>query len=204
MKKLFCIALIVLLAGCGQADENQINNNLTNNSQESESQNGEAQTDGQQENTSNGTENLTNKDTENTSKEKGYIFEYNGAKVAMDMDAVPVIEALGEPKEYYEVPSCAFDGLDKIYNYGSFIVETYEQNGKDYISTVCFYDDLVETPEGITLYATRERVLEVYGVCQEEEANLLVYRKDGMVLRFLLKDDEVVSIEYISGILAGE
>ena len=89
-----------------------------------------------------GTEDDTaDKNPNKTTEPKGYVFDYNGVKVGMDMEAAPIIAALGEPSSYFEAPSCAFEGLDKNYNYGSFEIDTYEQDGKDYISTVFFCDE---------------------------------------------------------------
>ena len=50
----------------------------------------------------------------------GYVFDYNGTKIAMHAEAAPIIAALGEPKTYTEEASCAFTGLDKTYFVGSF------------------------------------------------------------------------------------
>ncbi len=128
--------------------------------------------------------------------EKGYLFKYNGVTVGIDMEAAPIIEALGEADSYYEAPSCAFEGMDKMYTYGSFEVDTYEQNGKDYISSVVFKDDMIATPEGVSLFMKKEDVTKAYGDTYTEEHGMLIYEKDGMKLKFLIEDDEVKLIEY--------
>ena len=141
-------------------------------------------------------------DTNKVAETKGYVFEYNGVEVGMDMEAASVIDALGEPVTYFEAPSCAFEGLDKTYNYGSFEIDTYEQDGKDYISGVFLCDDLIETPEGVALYETKADMIAVYGENYKEEFGMLVYEKDGMKLNFILNGDEITSIEYTSGALS--
>ena len=60
----------------------------------------------------------------------GYVFNYNGTKIAMHADAAPIIAALGEPKSCTEEASCAFTGLDKTYFFtrnesGSYLVTNY-------------------------------------------------------------------------------
>lgn len=132
---------------------------------------------------------------------KGYVFEYNGVKIGMDMEAAPIIAALGEPASYFEAPSCAFEGLDKTYSYGSFELDTYEQNGKDYISGIFFCDDLIETPEGVCLFETKADMIAAYGETFVEEFGMLVYEKEGMKLKFILEGDEITSIEYASTVL---
>ena len=128
-------------------------------------------------------------------------FEYNGVKVGMDMEAAPIIAALGEANTYFEAPSCAFEGLDKTYGYGSFELDTYELEGKDYIAGVFFCDDLIETPEGVCLFETKADMTKAYGENYVEEMGMLVYEKEGMKLKFILEGNEITSIEYASGAL---
>lgn len=185
MKKwiLFTTLALVLAAGCGSSDAEEMKENKT--TQTNQSQNNQKET-----------------PTENV--KKGYVFEYNGVSIGMDMEASAIIEALGEPEDYFEAPSCAFEGLDKTYTYGSFEIDTYEMEGKDYISCVYFRDDMIETPEGISLFMTKDDMIVAYGENYTEEFGMLVYEKEGMKLKFILTDDEITSIEYTSNVLEVE
>lgn len=190
MKKLMLVLMLALVvAGCGK--ENTENDTQTTPVEQQGNQN----TEPNDNKTSN--ETATNKGSEL----KGYIFEYNGVKIGMDMEAAPIISALGEPASYFEAPSCAFEGLDKTYSYGSFELDTYEQNGKDYISGIFFCDDLIETPEGVCLFETKADMIAAYGESFTEEFGMLVYEKEGMKLKFILEGDEITSIEYSSTVL---
>lgn len=180
MKKIFLVvAFAFLMAGCGGEKTN--NNETTQAEQNTPVQ-----------------ENTENKVTAEQNEPKGYVFEYNGVKIGMDMEAAPIVAALGEPASYFEAPSCAFEGLDKTYSYGSFEIDTYEQNGKDYISCVYFCDDLIETTEGVALFETKADMIAAYGESYTEEHGMLVYVKDGMKLKFILEGEEITSIEYSS------
>lgn len=148
----------------------------------------------------NGNEESGNKN-KGKSEPTGYVFEYEGVKIWMDMDASEVIAALGEADKYFEAPSCAFEGLDKQYTYGSIEIDTYELEGKDYVSGVYFRDDLVSTPEGVSLYMTMEDMTKAYGNGYKEEYGMYVYEKDGMKLKFIIKENEITSIEYSSTVL---
>ena len=53
-------------------------------------------------------------------QEENFSFTYNGIKITLGAEAAPIIDALGEPRSYTEEPSCAFEGMDKTYYYGSF------------------------------------------------------------------------------------
>lgn len=131
---------------------------------------------------------------------KGYVFVSGSATVEIDALAAPIVEALGEPVSYYEAASCAFEGLDKTYTYKGFELDTYPTGDDDYVSAVIFKDDSIKTPEGIGIGDTAQKVEEVYGSAAQEKG-MLVYAKDGMKLCFIVKDDEVVSVEYRSTVL---
>lgn len=132
---------------------------------------------------------------------KGYVLKSKNATISIDGDMAPVAEALGEPVSYFEAASCAFEGLDKIYTYNGFVVETYPSGGKDLVSSIVIKDDSVKTPEGITIGSTKDEMVKAYGD-YTEETGMCVYKKDGMKLCFLLKNDSVSSIQYKSTVLS--
>ncbi len=131
----------------------------------------------------------------------GYLFAANGVSVAIDAEAGPITEQLGEPVSYFESESCAFEGLDKIYTYSGFELDTYPKGGKDYVSAVVLTDDTVSTPEGIAIGDSAEKVKEAYPGEYTEICSMLRYEKDGMTLSFVIQDEEVISIEYRTNIL---
>lgn len=130
--------------------------------------------------------------------QKGYVFRSGDIVMEMDAEAAPVLEQLGEPDAYFEAPSCAFEGIDKMYTYGSFELDTYPTGDKDYISAVIFKDDSITTPEGVGIGDSREKLTETYGGEGTEESGMTVYRKDDMKLCFIFQGDSIASIEYRS------
>lgn len=132
---------------------------------------------------------------------KGYVFRHNGVTVSVDADMANVLEGLGEPNDYFEAASCAFEGLDKTYTYGSFVIETYPQGEKDYVSTIILKDDAVSTAENIYIGSSLTDVTNSYGADYTEQGSMLVYHKDGMKLCFLMENDTVTSIQYFSTVL---
>ena len=151
-------------------------------------------------NTSNEQTQETETTTEESAEAKGYTYIYNDVVVEIDADAALVVEQLGEPLSYFEAPSCAFEGIDKIYTYSSFEIETYPMEGKDFVSMVTFKDDSITTPEGVAIGDSVDKVKEVYGECAED-GGMMVYEKDDMKLCFIVKDGAVVSVEYKSTVL---
>lgn len=182
MKKLIGILLaagmLLTMAGCGN-DEKVIDGDVSNapggSKQEAGGAAGSTQTAGQ-----------------------GYVFRYNGVTVSVDGDMAPVLEGLGEPTGYFEAASCAFEGLDKTYTYGSFEIVTYPQGEKDCVSTIILKDDTVSTAENISIGSSLENVTNAYGTDYTKQGNMLVYRKGGMRLCILVENDTVTSIQYFS------
>lgn len=132
---------------------------------------------------------------------KGFAYILNDVALEIDAEAGPIIEALGEADSYFESPSCAFEGIDKIYTYGSIQLETYPMEEKDFVSSITFKDDSVTTMEGVGIGDSLDKVKEVYGADGTGEGGMITYKKDGMKLCFVIQDDAVAAIEYRSTVL---
>ena len=125
-----------------------------------------------------------------------FTFTYNGVKIALNAPAAPIVEALGGNPKYTETTSCAFDGLDKSYGYGSFYLETYPLNGKDYVYGWYFVDDMVETDEGICIGSALADVKTAYGAENYNGSNAFQIKKGCGQLTIILENDLVTSIQY--------
>ena len=126
-----------------------------------------------------------------------YTFTVNGFQISPDMDMGKVLAAIGKEETYYEAPSCAFQGLDKIYTYPDFEIDTYPQGEKDLISVILLKDDLVKTDEGIRIGDSVEEVLSAYPGAKEESGSITL-SKGNMQLLFLDDGQSVTSIQYKS------
>ncbi len=135
-------------------------------------------------------------DNGSASKDAGYTFTYNGTKIAMTDAAEPITTALGEPVSYTEETSCAFEGLDKTYNYGSFFLTTYPENDKDYVYSLWFADDSVSTEEGIYIGSTKADVERAYGTEGFNGDNAYTVTKGCSKLIIILTDGAVSSVQY--------
>lgn len=128
--------------------------------------------------------------------ESGWSFSYNGTRIEMKADAAPILSALGEPKSYTEETSCAFEGLDKTYYYGSFYMTTYPMDGKDYVYSLWFADDSVATEEGIRIGSTRAEVETVCGAESFDGSNAFVLTRGETKMTIILTDGLVSSVQY--------
>ena len=129
-------------------------------------------------------------------QEENFSFTYNGTKITLGAEAAPIIDALGEPRSYTEEPSCAFDGMDKTYYYGSFYISTYPLDGKDYIYNLWFADDGVATDEGIRIGSSQSQVEDAYGKECINGTNSFMLTKGQSRLVILIEDGKVSSIRY--------
>lgn len=172
MKKLMIFALVccmlLSLAACGGS--NDANSTVGNNAGENT--------------------------TPSTPAEDGFAFEYKGTKITMHAPAAPIVAALGEPVKYSESTSCAFEGLDKSYYYGSFYLETYPKGDEDFVYGWWFADDSVTTEEGIYIGATQAEVEKAYGTEGYNGTNAFVINKAAGALTIILEDGAVTSIQY--------
>ena len=128
---------------------------------------------------------------------KDYVFKSGSTTISMKAEAAPLLKALGAYKNSYEAPSCAFDGMDKIYSYGGFDLMTYAQKDKDLVSGVVLRDDTVETPEGIAIGSKAEDVKKAYGDF-EKDATSATYTSDNCKLLIIFENGVVTSIQYIA------
>ena len=128
--------------------------------------------------------------------EDGFAFTYKGTEITLHAPAAPIVSALGEPVKYTESTSCAFEGLDKSYYYGSFYLETYPKNGEDFVYGWWFADDSVTTQEGIYIGATQAEVEKAYGTEGYNGTNAFTIKKADGTLTVIMEDGAVTSIQY--------
>jgi len=133
--------------------------------------------------------------TEPASESEPYAFIYKGTALVAGGLADDFI-ALFEPTEIFEAPSCAFEGMDRILYYNGFNINTYPINGTDYILSIVFTDDSVQTSEGIWLGSSREDVLVAYGTPDLDAGNSIKYTRGGMSLNFVIENDTVTDVMY--------
>jgi hypothetical protein len=141
------------------------------------------------------TPNSSDKNLSDTETES-FLFEYQGITITMHEKADNILTALGESKDYFEAPSCAFQGLDKIYYYSGFELSTYPIDDTDYISAVNFTDDSVSTKEGIYIGSLSEDVIKAYGNDYTGENGSYIYTMGKSKLSFITEDNTVTAITY--------
>jgi len=128
----------------------------------------------------------------------GYTFELNGAEIKPGMTQDDLLAAVGETNNVFEAPSCAGQGTDYTYTYGSVEVSTVpDENGVNAVSLIVLKDDLVKTPEGVSLFMTMDDMTAAYGDGYTSSGSTYTYQKGNVKLQFIIENDEITSIQYI-------
>lgn len=131
----------------------------------------------------------------------GYVFRVEGVekKLEIPVDAIAreVTDQLPPPTEYFEVPACAGEGIEKHYSYDHFMIYTYPGENEERISSIILLDDMVSTVEGTEVGMTRAQIQEIYGAEYEGTLEQMSYPKGEMRLEFVLDGDLVVAIKYL-------
>ncbi len=125
-----------------------------------------------------------------------YVFSAGNVKIEIDADAAPILTSLGGWTAYDESPSCAFEGLDKVYTYSGFEMQTYPDGDRDFVYLVELYDDTVEGPEGLRVGSTAADVTAALGDADRQSGTAWIYNGDGMYLEILFRGDSVNKIRY--------
>lgn len=137
------------------------------------------------------------KDTPKATKDS-FSFKVKDTVIHIGDDMAAVLKALGDPVSYFESPSCAFAGLDKIYTYSGFTVSTSPKDKKDIVTSIELTDDSVTTFDGLYIGSSADDVKKIYGKSSSDLDVLLSYENGSVSVEFGVKDGKVKSISYVS------
>lgn len=132
-----------------------------------------------------------------TSKDiaEAFSVKYKNTQIVPGTEFIE--EKIDEKPEFSEIPSCAFDGTDKVYTYSGVEITVAKFDNKDKVYSVYFLDDSVETEEGVKITDSTDTMIEKYG---ENYAITMgtkyTYTKGDVELSFIIENDVITSIEY--------
>ncbi len=139
-----------------------------------------------------------NQDVAETTEEavtgEAFAFTFNNVKLipgeAFDASKLP------EATSTYQVPSCALEGTDNVYNYDTFEITAFNDGKSEFIYSIYFIDPNLTTPEGLALGDTLDKAVTLYGSDYIQADTAYTYECAGTQLILILQDDSIVSIEY--------
>lgn len=182
MKKLIamllCVLMLLSLAACGAEEESNADLVITRGTEAAE------ETDAVEEGT----------EADQTVSDGPFVFVYEGVKLmpgqAFDDSILPEAESVTV------VPSCALEGTDNLYNYGSFELTAMDDGYGEDIYSIYFIDPNLTTPEGLALADDESKIVELYGEDYEQDGSSYVYTRESTMLVIITQDGVVTSIEY--------
>ena len=125
-----------------------------------------------------------------------FSFTFGGNVIEMDQNINEVLAMLGEPMRVFEAPSCAFDGIDRVFGFPGVQIHTYPLDGEDFVHTISLRDDTVSTTGGIFLGQSLDDVIEVYGNDYTQEYGMFTFAIGQTTLSFLVENNVVIAITY--------
>jgi len=126
-----------------------------------------------------------------------FFFKIGDTYVYLNENITDVIKLAGEPQGPFEMPSCAFDGMDRVFRYPGVDLYTYPVGDNDFVYNIAFFDDTVRTAEGgIRLGSSLQDVLDAYGDDYVLDSGMYTFTRGLTVLEFLVSDDTVIAITY--------
>ena len=126
-----------------------------------------------------------------------FFFKIGDVVIDLNQDVSYVISNVGDPVGVLELPSCAFDGMDRVFRYPGADLYTYPAGDNDIVYTIVFYDDSIRTAEGgIRLGSTLQDVLDAYGDDFELDSGMYTFTRGLTTLEFFIDNDIVMGITY--------
>ncbi len=104
--------------------------------------------------------------------------------------------ALPAPNTTFEVPSCAFEGTDKVYNYETYEVTAFNDGKNELIYSVYLIEPTVKTPEGLAVGDDAAEIKKLYGDPKQVNGNEWVYTNGKVDIFIIVNNETVMSIEY--------
>jgi len=134
---------------------------------------------------------------EEPAEEPDFALLFNDFLIEMHQDITYVISALGEPLNVFEAPSCAFDGIDRVFLYPGVQLHTYPVGDDDFIHTISIRDDSLRTTEGrVVLGSSLQTMLDAYGDEYVHETGMYTFTRGRTTLQFFIDDGIVTGITY--------
>jgi len=187
---LLTIAMVVTMAACGGPKEELPATETGTDTAETQTGTEEAKED------AGASEETAEETTAVTPAADEYSFTYGDVEITLHAPAAEIVAALGEPMNYTEQASCAFEGLDKSYYYGSFYLDTYPVGEEDFVYGFWFADDSVTNEEGLYIGAPQADVEKAYGAEAFNGNNAYKVDKGTGTLTVIVENGVVTSIQY--------
>ena len=124
--------------------------------------------------------------------EEAWYFVLDGVRIDL-LKALP--GNMPEPERIFEIDSCASQGKDNVYDYGSLQIITYNDKGTEIPYNIEFFDENAATVEGVSIGQTYDRMIEVYG-SEFKKTVWYDYVRGDVTLSFKIDEGVITGIVY--------
>lgn len=128
---------------------------------------------------------------------EGYFFPIGNRELRIGDDATEFIKESEPPLDKYTSPSCAFEGDDTVYDYGTYQITTYLSGDTEIFTGFYLIDPSIATKEGIRIGSSFDQMVSAYGDRYTEEYGVYTYTLGLSDLSFVVVDDTITSISYL-------
>ena len=129
-------------------------------------------------------------------EETADVFTFKSGETTIVPGERSDLSKLPEPKATVEIPSCAFDGFDKVMTYDDCEITAHIEGNDAIVYSVLFLDPNLKTGEGLSMGETKAKMIEIYGENFTQDGDGCIYTKGKTQLIIILQDDIIISIEY--------
>ena len=132
---------------------------------------------------------------DSVAEDAGYIVELdNGTAFVMGALAEDTVAALGTPVSVTEAPSCVHEGMDQLYNFGSYTLTTSpDAEGRARIQEISLTSDAVSLADGLSIGSDKAAVEASFGTEYTDNFGVMQFSLDGADVSVVLDSDDCVS-----------
>lgn len=123
-----------------------------------------------------------------------FSFTFSGVELVPGADFDPSV--LPEASYLYQVPSCAIEGTDNVYNYETFEITAFADSTGEVIYSIYLIDANTPTGEGLYLGDDVSTVESIYGTDHTVSGTEWIYTRGDTMLVIIINNDFVASVEY--------
>lgn len=132
-----------------------------------------------------------------SSSKKLQTVKIGNVELACGVEMSKVLDAFSDYEyEYSESISCAYNGLDKIYDYtdAGFCIYTYPVEDKDFVLEVIVTSEEIKQADGkVYVGMSKDEVVALYGEDFTQDGDCITYVvKDEQTMYFMLYEGKVI------------
>ncbi len=121
--------------------------------------------------------------------------------IIMHQDSTRVLEQLGDPLKYFDMQSCAFEGLDRYYGFLDYEIATYDLKDKRLFLSLQIATSEIAVNETLTIGGHVDDVKAILGEPSYVSEGMMRFTDGQSLLTLVFDQDNVITIMILSAVL---